>query len=286
MAKGRGDRGAARSRRWGAATIGALLLTIGCGGDGNEAVTDAPVSSRSVTTSTSQPARKTTTTTTTTTTTAPPKTTTTAPPPTTLPPTTAPPTTQPPVTTQPRLTIAGEVTFLDRSGVWFDGNTDGGQAHQPPADGSPCQGYDGYADLSAGGSVIVTDGSGLPLATTTLGGGTTVQEVRGTEAERTAREDLLDAIYGLRSAYAYGDPVRVAELNLERADLRVADQQAGGLPGFEGHPFRATWCRVSFTVNDLPPLEGYQFTVTHRGTTTFTRSEIEADGGRVLLAVG
>ncbi len=110
--------------------------------------------------------------------------------------------------------------------------------------------------------------------------------VRGTESERIQRERLLDSIYELRSIPVLNDRVRVAQLNLERAQLRVADMQAGGLPGFECLPFRAKWCRVSFAAVDLPVSDSYQFTVTHRGTTTFSADQLAADGNTVLLALG
>ena len=113
-----------------------------------------------------------------------------------------------------------------------------------------------------------------------------MREVRGAESERIQRERLLDSIYELRSIPVRNDRVRVAQLNLERAQLRVADMQAGGLPGFECLPFRATWCRVSFAAVDLPVSDSYQFTVTHRGTTTFSADQLAADGNTVLLALG
>jgi hypothetical protein len=270
------------------------MLPAACGGKGATSATAERASVPATATSTSKQPRSTSmagvsttkaTVAATTTTAAAPTTPTTKAPPTT-PVATLAPTTLPPTTEPPRLSISGAVTFLDRSGVEFEGNTDFGGGPQPPADGSPCQGYGGYADLSAGASVIISDASGVPLQTTTLDGGATVREVRGTESERIQREQLLDSIYELRSIPVRNDAVGVAELNLERAQLRLADQQAGGLPGFEGHPFRATWCRVSFTASDLPLSDSYQFTVTHRGTTTLAADQIAADGNTVLLALG
>ena len=55
-----------------------------------------------------------------------------------------------------------------------------------------------------------------------------MREVRGTESERIQRERLLDSIYELRSIPVRNDRARVAQLNLERAQLRVADMQAAG----------------------------------------------------------
>lgn len=268
--------------------LGVLMLAVACGGkEEGRAATKGP--SSAPVTSTSRKPRPTSTTGATTTK-APATSTTT--PPTTTPPTTKAPTATPvpptpaPTTESPRISLSGAVTFLDRSGVEFEGNTDFAGGPQPPADGSSCQGYGGYADLSAGGSVIISDASGAPLQTIALGEGVTVREVRGTESERIQREQLLDSIYELRSIPVRNDRVRLGQLNLERAQLRVADMQAGGLPGFEGLPFRATWCRVSFAAVELPVSDSYQFTVTHRGTTTLSADQIAADGNTVLLALG
>jgi hypothetical protein len=180
------------------------------------------------------------------------------------------------------MAVSGTVQFLDQ--VTFAGSIDGQPEYPPPAHGTACSGRDGYADLAAGATVIVASASGTVLATAELSGGTTVNEIKGTESERLAREDLIDAIYELRVAYANGDAVRVAQLNLDRANQRVADLDAGGTPPFEGHAFNATWCHLSFTTPPLPVQGAYKVTVTHRGTTTFSATQVR--GGQVALVVG
>lgn len=198
--------------------------------------------------------------------------------------TTAPPTTTttavPTTTAPPRLTLTGHVEVLDS--VWFEGDP----GYAPPAPGSPCSGRDGFADIAPGGTVIISGANGSALATTTLAAGQIVHKVAGTEIERWQREDLIDAIYELRVAQAGRDPLAVAQLNVQRADLRVADLEAGGLPPFEGRAFQAAWCQVTFNPPDLPIEDAYGFTVTHRGTTVIARSEIESAGGTAALAIG
>ena len=127
----------------------------------------------------------------------------------------------------------------------------------------------------------MADASGRALATTPLGPGTTVRQVRATASERRDREDLVDSIYDLRIAKASGDDVEVARLRLERAQLRLHDLDAGPTPQpFEGHAFEAVWCRLTFAFAGLPPSPGYSVTVTHRGSTTYTSGQLAASGGR------
>ena len=169
--------------------------------------------------------------------------------------------------------FTGVVAFLDQ--VSFAGSIDGESDYQLPGQGTPCSGRNGYSDLAPGGTVIVADGSGSALATTQLGGGTVQNQVRNTASERQQREELIDAIYGLRVAKASYDSVAVAQLNLDRANLRLADlDNPGPSPQpFEGHAFEASWCFLSFETVPLPPGQTHVVTVTHRGSTTFTSGE-------------
>lgn len=173
--------------------------------------------------------------------------------------------------------FTGTVAVLDQ--VSFIGSIDGEPDYQLPAEGSPCAGRDGYADLAPGGTVIVADGSGAALATTQLGAGRSQQVVRNTKSERDQREALIDAIYNLRVSKVSRDPVAVAQLNLDRAKLRLADlDNPGPAPQpFEGHPFQANWCVLTFETTPLPPVGTHVVTVTHRGTTTYTNGEDHVD---------
>jgi hypothetical protein len=195
---------------------------------------------------------------------------------------------RPTTTVPPGLPIAGTVEFLDNDSVWFEGSIDGQPAWSPKPNGASCSGTDGYADLSAGGTVVISNGSGLALAQVPLAGGQTINEVKNTQSERDAREILIDSIYSLRIAVADSDPLQIAQLNLDRANLRVYDQNnPGPTPGpFEGRAFGATWCRLTFATPALPISNTYSIAVTHRGVTTFTAQEIRANANHVNLVVG
>lgn len=181
--------------------------------------------------------------------------------------------------------LTGTVDVLDQ--VWFVGSIDGTD-YSPPQEGRMCAGTKGYADLAPGASVIVSGGDGAPLAVAQLSDGSLVHDVKGTEGERQSREELVDSIFGLRVAIASGDPVAVAQLNLDRANQRLADlSDTSPLPPpFEGHPFGAAWCRLTFSLPTLPIVPAYQVTVTNRGATTFTRDQLEASGWVARLTVG
>jgi len=178
--------------------------------------------------------------------------------------------------------MIGKVSVLRTVG--FSGSIDG-QPDSPPVFGQPCSGTGGYGDIAPGGVVIITDPAGAAIATTQLGGGVTTSAVRKTESERVQREDLIDAIYELRIALVAGDPVRSAQLNLDRANVRLADlDNPDPVPPFEGHPFWAQWCDVSFTTPPLPDHPTYGVSITQRGTSTVTRQEVLS--GQVSLIIG
>lgn len=249
------------------ATGGVAVATLGGGDDSETGLQTQTSEAERVAPPPTTALAETTTSTTSTTTTTQPEATTTAPVTTTA---AAPTTAAPPPTTAPLEPFAGTVAVLDQ--VTFVGSIDGDPDYQLPPPGTPCSGRGGYADLAPGGTVIVTDASGTALATTALGGGVTQHAVRNTRAERQQREQLIDSIYDLRHARAHGDRVRQAELNLERAELRLHDMENPGPSpqAFEGRPFAATWCVLPFSTGPIPPTDVHTVTVTHRGSTTFT----------------
>jgi hypothetical protein len=172
--------------------------------------------------------------------------------------------------------------------VAFGGSIDGEAPYESPADGTQCAGEDGYSDLVPGATVVVADGSGAVLATAPLGAGQSSNRIRNTQSERVDREGMIDAIYGLRVAKAHGDRVLVAQLNLDRANLRLHDLDFPGPEPqpFEGHPFIAVWCSLPFSFAGLPVQPGYTFTVTHRGATTYSAGDLAAKENRLELVIG
>ncbi|MFZ4433316.1 MAG: hypothetical protein ACOYOQ_09005 [Microthrixaceae bacterium] len=212
--------------------------------------------------------------------------------------TTVPPATQPPVTvappppptvttttTIPLITVSGGISFLKTVG--FDGVIDGASDidFRPSPNGTSCSGSKGYGDLNPGATVIIADGSGAVVATVPLGAGAIVNGVRGTPNERSERERLIDSIYGLRVAYAQYDSLRVAELNYERAQLRVNELNLPFPQPFEGLPFYASWCRLSFSAPGLVLSPSYTVTIGTRGSTTTSADELFANGGSIELTV-
>jgi hypothetical protein len=184
--------------------------------------------------------------------------------------------TLPPTTTR---TIAGTVEVLDQ--VWFAG-------HAGPSPGSGCLGRGGYSDLSPGAPVLLTDGGGRGIGATSLGAGAIVQRVKRSDAEWREREGLIDSIYELRMAQAYGDSVRVAELRLERARLRLHDLENKGRIdlSFEGRAFVAAYCKFEFRTPPLADLPAYGFGVTHRGVVRMSNSELASKGWVAALEIG
>src|SRR5690606_14424739 len=134
-------------------------------------------------------------------------------------PTTTSSTTSPTTTMAPTIDLIGSIAFLKTVG--FDGVIDDIDS-RPPADGAGCSGSGGYADIVPGASVTITNGVGATLAVVPLQGGAIVRGVRQTDSERTRREDLMDSIFELRKAKARHDSVRRAQLDLDRANARVA----------------------------------------------------------------
>lgn len=245
----------------GAAAGAAIVSTRGSGSNGTSAATETTAQYRTTTTAASS---------------------TTALRQTTVPSTAAP---KPvPTTTAPRLAISGTVEYL--SDVSFNGSNDG-EPWQLLANGSACPARDGYSDLVAGGSVVITGATGAALAVASLRPGQIVNGVKNTQTERAEREKLLDAIYDLRIAKT-SDPVEQAQLRLDRADLRLNDaEHPGSSPGpFEGHAFIATWCHLDFVSPLLPIGATYNVTVTHRGTTAFSAQQVQGNAGRVILIIG
>jgi hypothetical protein len=110
-----------------------------------------------------------------------------------------------------------------------------------------------------------------------------VHQTLDTESERRERKILIDSIFDLRSALVLGDPVAEANVEVARAEQHLADVDRPSTTPFEGYPFAAAWCQLSFTVEGLPESANYGITVTTRGTQVFPRAVAESGGVKVVV---
>lgn len=191
----------------------------------------------------------------------------------------------PPTTVPPTVSFSGSVAFLYQ--VWFvdiPDEVEGTPTYVPPAPGSGCLAEGGYEDLAPGTKVLLTDDVGAPVATAELSAGVTVHQVLDTESERSERNRLIDSVFDLRSALVMDDPVAPAEVEVARAHQHLADAGQPSSAPFEGYPFAAAWCRLTFRVEGAPVSARYGVTITHRGTQMFSREV--AEGGGMNLVIG
>ena len=143
-------------------------------------------------------------------------------------------------------TIRGEVEVLDQ--VWFSDS-------KGPDPGRGCSGRGDYSDLAPGGLVIVSEPSGVALATASLGAGTLRMKVKGGTDERRRRDELITSIFNLRIARsdAEGNDVKSADLRLQLAKTRLAEAENPNLSTlpFEGNTFQAAYCHFEFSSSGL-----------------------------------
>ena len=159
-----------------------------------------------------------------------------------------------------------------------------------PDPGRGCSGRGDYSDLAPGGLVIVSEPSGVALATASLGAGTLRMKVKGGTDERRRRDELITSIFNLRIARsdAEGNDVKSADLRLQLAKTRLAEAENPNLSTlpFEGNTFQAAYCHFEFSSSGLKDVRSYSITVTHRGGVAFAQDALAANGWVAALAIG
>jgi hypothetical protein len=170
--------------------------------------------------------------------------------------------------------LSGSVSYL--SNVGFTGGSGRDLSYKAPRDGSPCPPEKGYDDIVPGAAVTVSSGTDQTLATVALGTAGSATLTRSSPAERDARAALIDAIYGLRIAKTWNQ-LEQAQLYETQAKQRLYDLRHPGKWAFEGAQFVAVWCRLEFTVPDLPELNSYVVRVADRTPTVVSGADLESD---------
>lgn len=171
------------------------------------------------------------------------------------------------------LDVAGSVSYL--STVGFTGGSGRGLSFKAPRNGAPCPPEQGYDDVTPGAAVRITSGTDETLATVALGAAGAAAVTRHSVAERDARADLIDAIYGLRIAKTW-NAVEQAQLYEAQAKQQLSDVRHPNEWGFEGAEFVAVWCRLPFTAAGLPALDTYVVRVVNRPPTVVSRDDLDS----------